>query len=90
MKKLSDFNLVFGVYRNGAVAHYQGPQRGFIHQGYRIAALSAAPTVNEIRQRVEVLFAIEGFDIDGYYVDEYELTTDKFGEPMVIIGLKHD
>jgi len=52
--------------------------------------LSAAPTVNEIRQRVEVLFAIEGFDIDGYYVDEYELTTDKFGEPMVIVGLKHD
>lgn len=89
MKKLSEFNLVFGIYRNGAVAHYQG-EKGFVHQGYRIAALSAAPTVNEIRQRVEVLFAIEGFDIDGYYVDEYELTTDKFGEPMVIIGLKHD
>lgn len=90
MKKLSDFNLVFGIYRNGAVAHYQGEKKGFVHQGYRIAALSAAPTVNEIRQRVEVLFAIEGFDIDGYHVDEYELTTDKFGEPMVIIGLKHD
>lgn len=88
MKKLSDFNLVFGIYRNGAVAHYQGEKKGFVRQGYRIAALSAAPTVREIEHRIEVLCAVEGFAVDGYCLDEYELTTDKFGEPMVIIGLK--
>ena len=33
MKKLSDFNLVFGVYANGGVANYQGPKEGLYTKG---------------------------------------------------------